>query len=67
MYQWKEEKKEDTQTNVGGGTTTTITYDYTRVWSHDPINSSEQASGEPLTMRRYRSAMHSLLRTMPST
>jgi Transmembrane protein 43 len=41
MYQWKEEKKGDTQTNVGGGTTTTTTYDYTRVWSHDPINSSE--------------------------
>jgi hypothetical protein len=37
MYQWKEEKKEDTQTNVGSGTTTTTTYDYTRVWSHDPI------------------------------
>jgi hypothetical protein len=41
MYQWKEEKKEDTQTNVGGGTTTTTTYDYTRVWSNKPINSSE--------------------------
>jgi transmembrane protein TMEM43 len=41
MYQWKEDKKEETQDNLGGGQTTTTTYDYTRVWSDDPINSSE--------------------------
>jgi hypothetical protein len=41
MYQWKETKKEDTQEKMGGGTTTTTTYDYTREWSDDPINSSE--------------------------
>jgi len=40
MYQWKEDKKEETQNNVGG-TTATTTYDYTHVWSDDPINSSE--------------------------
>jgi len=41
MYQWKETKKEDTQENVGGSTTTTTTYDYSRDWSDEPINSSE--------------------------
>jgi hypothetical protein len=41
MYQWKETKKEDTQENVGGSTTTTTTYDYSREWSDEPINSSE--------------------------
>lgn len=40
MYQWKEDKKQETQDNLGGGTTTTTTYDYARVWSDDPINSS---------------------------
>src|SRR4051812_18829058 len=28
MYQWKESKKEETQDNLGGGTTTKTTYDY---------------------------------------
>ncbi len=41
MYQWKETKKEETQDNLGGGTTTKTTYDYTREWSDDAINSSE--------------------------
>jgi Transmembrane protein 43 len=41
MYQWKEDKKEETQNDVGGSTTTTTTYDYSRVWSDHPINSSE--------------------------
>ena len=41
MYQWKETKKEESQDNLGGGTTTKTTYDYTREWSDDAINSSE--------------------------
>src|SRR4051812_44070939 len=41
MYQWKEDKKQETQDNLGGGQTTTTTYDYTREWSDDAINSSE--------------------------
>ena len=41
MYQWKENKKEETQENLGGGTTTTTTYDYTREWSQDAIDSSD--------------------------
>jgi Transmembrane protein 43 len=41
MYQWKETKKEDTQENMGGSTTTTTTYDYSKEWSDDPINSSD--------------------------
>jgi hypothetical protein len=40
MYQWKETKKDSTQENVGGSQTTTTTYDYTREWSDDAINSS---------------------------
>jgi hypothetical protein len=39
MYQWKETKKEDTRENLGGSTTTT--YDYTREWSQDAIDSSD--------------------------
>ena len=41
MYQWKETKKEESQDNLGGGTTTKTTYDYTREWSDDAIDSSE--------------------------
>jgi hypothetical protein len=41
MYQWKETKTERTQDNVGGGATTTTTYDYSREWSEDAIDSSK--------------------------
>src|SRR5262249_17865068 len=41
MYQWKENKKEETKEELGGGTTITTTYNYSREWSEDPINSSD--------------------------
>jgi hypothetical protein len=41
MYQWKETKKEETQENVGGSTITTTTYDYSKEWLDEPVNSSE--------------------------
>jgi hypothetical protein len=40
MYQWKETKTERTQDNVGGSSTTTTTYDYTREWSEDALDSA---------------------------
>jgi hypothetical protein len=40
MYQWKETKTERTQENVGGSSTTTTTYDYTREWSEDALDSA---------------------------
>jgi len=33
MYQWKEEKHEETHKSLGGSEETTTTYTYTKVWS----------------------------------
>ncbi len=42
MYQWKEEKHQETQRDtVGGGHTTTTTYTYSGAWSDKLIRSSE--------------------------
>jgi hypothetical protein len=41
MYQWKETKTERTQENVGGSSTTTTTYDYTREWAEEAIDSAK--------------------------
>lgn len=40
MYQWKEEQRTETRSNAGGSQTRTTTYNYTRVWSDRPIDSS---------------------------
>lgn len=40
MYQWKEERKSEKRQRLGGGEETVTTYSYSRVWSEDPINSS---------------------------
>lgn len=40
MYQWKEEQRTETRSNAGGSQTRTTTYEYTRVWSDRPIDSS---------------------------
>jgi hypothetical protein len=56
MYQWKEDKKQETQDNLGGGQTTTTTYDYTREWSDDVINSSEFKHPENIRIPRCRFA-----------
>ena len=40
MYQWKEKKESHSQDKLGGGTETITTYDYVKVWSTSPINSS---------------------------
>ncbi len=41
MFQWQENVKSDTKNKVGGGTETTKTYSYEKVWSSKLINSSE--------------------------
>ena len=41
MYQWKETKTERTQDNVGDSATTITTYDYSREWSADAVDSSK--------------------------
>src|SRR5262249_18790706 len=41
MYQWKEDKHEDTHDNTGGSQTTTTTYSYSEVWSEEAIDSSD--------------------------
>jgi hypothetical protein len=41
MYQWKETKTERTPENVGGSSTTTTTYDYTREWAEEAIDSAK--------------------------
>ncbi len=47
MYQWKESSSSKTEKKIGGGTRTVTTYDYSRVWSEQGINSSsfEEPSG----------------------
>src|SRR3984957_2090262 len=39
MYQWKEEKHEETHKSLGGSEETTTTYTYTKVWSDQAIDS----------------------------
>lgn len=39
-YQWKEEKRTETKKKLGGGEETVTHYDYTKVWTDRPINSS---------------------------
>jgi hypothetical protein len=41
MYQWRENKKEETHDKLGGGQETTTTYTYEKVWSDSPIASSD--------------------------
>jgi hypothetical protein len=40
MYQWREEKDERTEKQVGGGETTTVTYTYQKGWSSSLTRSS---------------------------
>ncbi len=40
MYQWVEHEDSDTDTNMGGSTTTKTTYTYKKEWSDRPIDSS---------------------------
>ena len=40
MYQWKESKSSTTRKKFGGGSETVTTYDYSKVWSGQPIDSS---------------------------
>jgi hypothetical protein len=39
MYQWEEDKQEETHKSVGGSETTTTTYSYSKTWSDRTINS----------------------------
>jgi len=42
MYAWKEEKHTESHKDmVGGGTTTNTTYSYNKIWTKQPIDSSE--------------------------
>ncbi len=40
IYQWKEDEKSETKKTIGGGERTEVTYEYQKVWSREPINSS---------------------------
>ena len=40
MYQWEETRREERRDNLWGSETVTVTYDYNKVWSERPINSS---------------------------
>ncbi|WP_269524222.1 TMEM43 family protein [Coraliomargarita parva] len=40
MYQWKEKTSKETKKKLGGGTETVTTYDYTKSWSAQHIDSS---------------------------
>ena len=39
MFQWKETEKSEKRTKMGGGTETVTTYDYSREWAADRIDS----------------------------
>jgi hypothetical protein len=41
MYQWKEEKKSESRNKIGGGQETVTTYTYTKIWSGEPIDSTQ--------------------------
>ncbi len=41
MFQWRENKKSETDKNVGGSTTTKTTYTYEKVWSDSLIKSGD--------------------------
>jgi len=49
MYQWEETQESKTEKKLGGGTETTTTYHYQKVWSARPIDSSrfKQAGEHP--------------------
>ncbi len=40
MYQWREESRSETRTNLGGSQETVTTYSYTRAWSAQQVDSS---------------------------
>jgi hypothetical protein len=40
MYQWREERRSETRTNLGGSQETVTTYSYTRGWSNQQVDSS---------------------------
>lgn len=66
MYQWKETKTERTQDNVGGSATTTTTYDYSREWSEDAIDSSKFNIPTGIKILRCRSAANASRRATPN-
>lgn len=41
MYQWREHAEEECQDNYGGSETCTTTYDYTKEWNEEKINSDD--------------------------
>lgn len=56
MYQWKEEKHEETRNKLGGGQETVTTYKYIKTWSDEPIDSARfrepRGHGNPPMIRR---------------
>jgi len=57
MYQWKEEKHEETHKSLGGSEETTTTYTYTKVWSDQTISSQNfrQSGGHSNPPKKYGS------------
>lgn len=55
MYQWQEQSRSETRTNLGGSQETVTTYNYTRAWSAQQIDSSRfrQSEGRFNPQMRY--------------
>jgi Transmembrane protein 43 len=58
MYQWRENKKEESKKNTGGSEETVTTYSYVQEWSASQINSREfkVTEGHSNPTMRYRGA-----------
>ncbi len=41
IYEWREKKTEKTEDKIGGGQQKTTTYEYEKVWSGEPLDSSK--------------------------
>lgn len=41
MYQWTEKSRSETRTKLGGGEETVTTYEYSKDWSSEPVNSAK--------------------------
>jgi len=41
MYQWQETSRSETKTKLGGGEETVTTYEYSKDWSSEPVDSSK--------------------------
>lgn len=61
MYLWKEEKHTEKHNNaIGGGTSETTTYNYSKIWSNDPIDSTNFKEAGHTNPSRWRIESHTI-------